>query len=73
MFEMTTQVDASSSDGDTYAANDNSERPSSIAMRNERKSVVSGKSNAADDDVELKVAICDSPWLDQAKTAADPF
>ena len=34
-------------DADTYAVNDESENPFTVAMRNERKSVVSGKSNVA--------------------------
>ena len=55
MFDIATSDGMPSISADTYAVNDESARPFT-AMRNERKSVVSGKSNDAPEDAAESVA-----------------
>ena len=56
LFDIATPDGVPSVPADTYAANDESVRPFAVAMRNERKSVASGKSNDAPEDTAESVA-----------------
>ncbi|MBP5510466.1 MAG: hypothetical protein J6Z49_06070 [Kiritimatiellae bacterium] len=72
LFEIVTPDGASKASADTYAANDESVRPFIGVMRNERKSVVSGKSNDAAEDTAVNVAtVVSPPCFENALTVAD--
>ena len=70
-FDIATPKGAFSVSADKYTANDESASPF-IAMRNERKSVVSGKSNDAPEDADVSVAtVIPSPCFGKALIVAD--